>query len=231
MLKKLQTKLLWFLVPPAVALFMFLGPLSGGEPAGADKPAETEMVSGLKVPATPGMWQVGSSLLGVLLIGVVGVMIIARLKGVSPLARPGDGTELLTLRQSLRISSRHHVHAIEFDGRVLLIGECESNLSMLTGTDDPNASADERAISARVDEYDGGADLRDTPPPVVRKKKRKKRATAAPLQPSAKPAQPMPQLLSDAGAAVDSNTASSPAAANLADFKSLLKRARRKASV
>ncbi len=231
MLKKLQAKLLWFLVPPAVAMVMFLGPLGNGDPAGAAEPAATEIVSGLTVPATPGLWQVGSSLLGVLLIGAVGVMIIARLKGVSPLARPGDGNELLTLRQSLRISSRHHVHAIEFDGRVLLVGECENNLAMLTSTDDPNVTADERAISARVDECDSGADLRDTPRPAPRvtRKAKKKRSTKA----TPKPAQdaPTPQLVGDARAATDGNAAGSAAAANLADFKSLLKRARRKASV
>jgi flagellar biogenesis protein FliO len=223
MQKKWQTKILWLLIPPVLALLVFLGPLGGSGAAIAT--AATDPSTRLRPPPTPDLWQVASSLLGVLLIGAVAVMLIAKLRGSRARARPGAAGELLTLRQSLRISARQHLHAVEFDGRVLLLGECENNVTLVTSTGDPDARADEHAITGRRDELDG-VDLLDTPAASETPGRGRPR-TLASAAGHARTDRRRPGL----PVAPPQTNRSGLATANLADFKSLLQRARKQAGV
>jgi flagellar biogenesis protein FliO len=138
----------WLFLPPAVALLMVLGPMSmQGAPANEAAPAAqptpaavsaeapptaTEKVLGRTapmVPRTPDLWQMGSALAAVLLLGTAGVMLLRKLRGGATPMR--GSTPLVTLRQTLRLSARQAVHAIEFDDRILLIGEHERGLVLL----------------------------------------------------------------------------------------------------
>ncbi len=142
----------WLLLPPAVALLMILGPLSmqGGPTNGAasstpppstsepatpeSAPAVADRVAGRTAPAvprTPDLWQMGSALIAVLLLGAAGVMLLRKLRGGAVPVR--GSAPLITLRQTLRLSARQAVHAIEFDDRILLIGEHERGLALLEG--------------------------------------------------------------------------------------------------
>jgi flagellar biogenesis protein FliO len=185
----------WLLIPPVVALLVVLGPLSmqGGttarastneaaaqqpEVAGA-QPAQGTRTNRLAItaPRSPDLWQMSSALVGVLLLGVVGVMLLRKLRGG---AAPTRGSTLATLRQTLRLSARQAVHAIEFDDRILLIGEHERGLVLLDSGKLPERAADEAEVLARhvdilhrADDEDEGATPRnlliprpETPPPA-----------------------------------------------------------------
>lgn len=142
----------WLLLPPAVALLMILGPLSmqGGASNGASSSTPTPSTAGPAapesgpalasadkvvgraapaVPRTPDLWQMGSALIAVLLLGTAGVMLLRKLRGGAVPVR--GSAPLITLRQTLRLSARQAVHAIEFDDRILLIGEHERGLALL----------------------------------------------------------------------------------------------------
>lgn len=154
----------WLLVPPAVAFLLVLGPLSmqtGAAAAPTAPPAAQQPEPQPEAPATapvrtarspiaaprgPDLVQMGSALAGVLLLGVVGVVVLRKLRGG---ASPTRGSTLATLRQTLRLSARQAVHAIEFDDRILLVGEHERGLVLLDSGKLPERAADEAEVIAR----------------------------------------------------------------------------------
>ncbi|MFO1076173.1 MAG: hypothetical protein U1E73_00440 [Planctomycetota bacterium] len=124
----------WWLVPPVVAVLLILGPLSMQSPAApastppstqspASAPTETARPERtIALPRTPDFWQIGSTLLGVLVLGAAGVFGLRRLRGG---VAPTRGATIVTLRQSLRLAARATLHAVEFDDRILLVGESD----------------------------------------------------------------------------------------------------------
>lgn len=155
----------WFLVPPAFAALLILGTLSMQGPADAarstppdprQEPAAESSPAPAAGPATkrqtpplpraPDLLQTASALAGVLLLGVGGVLLLRRLRGT---ARAPRGAALLTLRQTLRLTARQAVHAIEFDDRLLLVGESERGLTLLDSGKLPERVADETEVLAR----------------------------------------------------------------------------------
>ncbi len=157
----------WLLIPPAVALLLVLGPLSmqGSSTANAAttaaanlKTQQPEAESGptaaaqrpgrpvLAAPRSPDLLQMCSALVGVLLLGVGGVMLLRKLRGG---AAPSRGSTIASLRQTLRLSARQAVHAIEFDDRILLVGEHERGLVLLDSGKLPERAADEAEVMAR----------------------------------------------------------------------------------
>jgi flagellar biogenesis protein FliO len=154
----------WLWLPPAIAALLILGTFSmqGGasstttprQPA-ADEPAATETEAGAPtttaarkapMPRTPDLWQMSSALLGVLLLGVVGIVVVKRLRQGPGAPR---GANVLSLRQTLRLSSRHAVHAIEFDERIVLVGETEKGLTLFETGRLPERLADEAEVLSR----------------------------------------------------------------------------------
>jgi len=153
----------WFLIPPAVAALLILGTLSmqgpastRGEatppPATTAEPVTTRTATNTTrrdappLPRTPDLMQTVSALIGVLLLGAGGVALLRRLRGTAQAPR---GATLLTLRQTMRLSPRQALHAIEFDDRLLLVGESERGLSLLDSGKLPERAADEAEVLAR----------------------------------------------------------------------------------
>ena len=157
----------WLLLPPAVALLIVLGPLSmrtntaratdvpqaevaEAQPLPDALPAATQSPKGktnaLPVPRTPDLWQVTSTLIGVLLLGGALLMVLRRMR-----TAPATGsTGAVTLRQTLRLAPNKTLHAVEFDGRLLLVGASEKGLQLLhAGGAAADAAADEATIAAR----------------------------------------------------------------------------------
>ena len=157
----------WLLLPPAVALLIVLGPLSmrtntaratdvpqaevaEAQPLPDALPAATQSPKGktnaLPVPRTPDLWQVTSTLIGVLLLGGATLMVLRRMR-----TAPATGsTGAVTLRQTLRLAPNKTLHAVEFDGRLLLVGASEKGLQLLhAGGAAADAAADEATIAAR----------------------------------------------------------------------------------
>jgi hypothetical protein len=105
----------WLLIPPLVAALVVLGPLS--------------MQS---TPAWnwPDLWQTTGAVLALVLLALV----LLGTGGFAPRLRqrgqPALGA-VVTLRQTLRLSARQSVHAIEFDDRILLVAEHEHGLVLL----------------------------------------------------------------------------------------------------
>lgn len=152
----------WFLIPPAVAALLILGTLSmQGGPAASNEPpgtpktttAETGETTGrgrreaTPLPRTPDLTQMVSAMAAVLLLGVGGVMLLRHLRGP---ARAKAGASLMSLRQTLRLSQRQAVHAIEFDDRILLVGESERGLLLLESSRAPERLSDEAEVIARA---------------------------------------------------------------------------------
>jgi flagellar biogenesis protein FliO len=156
----------WLLVPPAVAFLLVLGPLSmqtGASAAPTTTPATQQPQApapsepapasprtarpSIAAPRSPDLLQMGSALAGVLLLGVGGVVLLRKLRGG---ATPTRGSTLATLRQTLRLSARQAVHAIEFDDRILLVGEHERGLVLLDSGKLPERAADEAEVIARA---------------------------------------------------------------------------------
>ena len=132
----MQARYKWLLLPPAIALILFMGPLrniglpsteglaqeiqTAGDPQTTEEPGTMQDPQGVGqgIVPMPDAWQVASTLLGILLLGGIGIMLLARLRrGRSP--KSGD---LMTLCQSLRLSQRHSLHAVQFDHNLLLLG-------------------------------------------------------------------------------------------------------------
>jgi flagellar biogenesis protein FliO len=153
----------WFLIPPAIAALLILGSLSmqGGTPsakpeprstapAGAGVALEGDLQKGRGAPAlprTPDLWQMSSALLGVLLLGVGGIVLLRRLRNGPGAPR---GQTLVTLRQTLRLSPRQAIHAVEFDDRILLVGDSDKGLVLLESGKLPERVADEAEVIART---------------------------------------------------------------------------------
>lgn len=147
----------WLMIPPAVAVLLVLGPLTmqGGtvavEAAGQDvaPAADDSALARPTLPKTPDFWQIGSALIGVLLLGGLGVYGLRRLRGGAVPTR-GAKTRIVTLRQTMRLGQRQSLHAIEFEDRILLIGETERGLSLIESAAVPESGADEAEAAARA---------------------------------------------------------------------------------
>ncbi len=196
----MQSKLKWLLLPPAIALVLFLGPL---QPQSQQSPERTNSeptrTSRTALPEMPSVWQVTATLVGVLLLGGVGIAVLRRAQRSRPI---GDG-QYVVLRQSMRLSQKHAIHAVEFNNEVLLVGECDGNLNVLQGgAHVATAASDEAEILARPgidgDDSEGGAVPRDM---VIPRPAAPARTRPASTQ------QPNPQV-----------------AAKIANFKNLLQR-------
>jgi flagellar biogenesis protein FliO len=226
----------WLLVPPVAALLLLLGPLSmqGAErPAQANEPPASQQpanqptttspaVTGEANPArtalrtptpvrTPDLFEMSGALVVVLLLGAAGVYVLRKLRGG---AVPTGGTTLLTLRQSLRLSQKQIVHAIEFDDRIVLVGEGERGLALLDSGRIPERVADELEVAARAlprvdavvaDDLDDGAVPKNLVIPRPAQPPRP-RPVKAPQSPAPTPARP---------------------AVGLGDFRNLLQKAGR----
>lgn len=162
----MNSKWKWLLLPPAAAVVLLLGPLRGAPEAKPDpepaRPASPAQTGGkTAAPGLPDVFTVGSALIGVLLLGGVGLALFAKLRGGST-----TGDRVVALRQSLRLSPRHRLHVVELDARLLLLGECDGNLTVLGRSEAPEAAQDERTVAARANDermLEEGA----TPPDLV----------------------------------------------------------------
>ena len=158
----MQAKYTWLLLPPALALVLFLGPFGATKPARDAEPPQTS--SAPDTPASPTIEQITSTLLGVLLVGGAAVVGLARWQGRRASGSTGD---VVRLRQSLRLSGRQAIHAVEFDGQLLLLGECDANVAVLRATAaETDLEAEERfpqpgTAAAAIDDADEGATPRD----------------------------------------------------------------------
>jgi len=159
----MQAKYKWLLVPPAIALILFLGPLRGSSenlnPA-TNSPPKTEGTAGEPgsgIPAMPGMDQLVSTLLGVLILGAIGIVVFARMRK----PKSSGSSTLVEHRQSLRITPKHHVHVLEFEDQLFLVGSSDAGLSILKVSDSPDANADEMELAHREEEEDEGAVPKD----------------------------------------------------------------------
>ncbi|MBM3960546.1 MAG: hypothetical protein FJ306_01375 [Planctomycetes bacterium] len=231
----------WFLIPPAAAAIVVLGSLTQGSAAptrtanpapataptaapaapsapaseptpAADAPAAAARRETPIGPKAPDLGQMLTALAAVLGLGVAGVYVLRQLRGP---ARPSGDGKLMTLRQSLRLSPRHTLHAIEFDERIVLVGETERGLALVDGGKLPDRAADEAAVQARAaaiaaaddDDDDGGA----VPKDLIIPRPERPLPTRPLRAPAAKPA---------------AANAPAPAPA-LADFRNLLQQAGR----
>jgi len=191
----------WLMIPPVVAALLILGPLSMQNDGGADQADRTTTTNtttntapkasgqqaggelpGSLVPKTPDMWRIGTTLVGVLLLGGVGIVVLRKLRGG---ATPQGGNKLATLRQTVRLSQKQALHAIEFEDHILLVGESDKGLTLIERGRVPVSSADEHEVLARhVDATveDDDADEGATPKNLVipRPEKAPARAAAAP---------------------------------------------------
>jgi hypothetical protein len=131
----------WLLLPPAAALLLLLGPLAMQPPA---VPVDTAPAGGQDAAsATLGshLWPAAGAVLGVLVLGA-GVLVALRRPRGGGAPAPGAAAPIV-LRQTLRLSARQAVHAIEFGGRVLLVGEHERGLVLLGAGGATEPSLDE----------------------------------------------------------------------------------------
>lgn len=156
----------WLLVPPAVALLLLLGMMSmqGGAAnantsTGSERtPAKTSTLalpSGDDArtnrtppvaPRTPDLWQMSSGLIGVLLLGAAVLFGLKRLRGGAAATR---GAPVMSLRQTLRLGARQALHAIEFDERIVLVGESDKGLVLIEHGKLPERAADEAEVLSR----------------------------------------------------------------------------------
>jgi len=160
----MQAKYKWLLLPPSIALILFLGPLRNGIGSGstpsstaAAKPVSA-MTPGSGIPEIPGMDQIISTLVGVLILGVVGIVVLAKL--LKPRTNGGKAG-LVEHKQTLRVTAKHQVHVLQFDGQMLLLGTCDSNMNILCAGEANDGDADELELTAREREEDEGAVPKD----------------------------------------------------------------------
>ena len=174
----------WLMIPPAVALLLLLGPLAMGgaeraapaettDPATAAQPAQAAArtavapvrerearkgaLPGSMVPRTPDLWQMTSTLVGVLLLGGVALLGLKKLRGG---ATPQGNQNVATLRQTVRLGAKQNLHAVEFGAHILLVGESERGLTLISSNELPDAAADEATVLARsqpLEEEEEGA--------------------------------------------------------------------------
>lgn len=150
----------WLLLPPAVALLLVLGPLSmqdAGPGTGSTPDPVPDPAAGTgarpALPRGPDPWQLTSTLVGVLLLGGVTLFVLRRARrGATP-----AGGAAIVLRQSLRLSPRQTLHAVEFEGRLLLVGEGERGATLVHAGAPADPAADDAAVAERAlpDEDDG----------------------------------------------------------------------------
>ncbi|MFK7740454.1 MAG: flagellar biosynthetic protein FliO [Planctomycetota bacterium] len=114
-----------------------------------DNPERPPSRLGTLVPRSPDMLQMASAFVGVLLLGAGGLLVLKKLRsGI----RPGGGNQsLASLRQTIRLSAKQAVHAIEFEDRILLIGEGDKGLTLLDRGGLPERRSDEATVLARGD--------------------------------------------------------------------------------
>lgn len=234
----------WLLLPPAVALLLLLGPLSmqGGSARAATTAAATPApqqpepeaaapaVAPLKgkaplnVPRGPDLAQMASALVGVLVLGGAAVWLVRRVRGG---AQPTRGTPLATLRQTLRLSAKQAVHAIEFDDRILLVGENERGLALLDSGKLPERVADELEVLARhTAPAHGHAAAAATAHSAAADDADEEGATPKNLV-IPRPANPGPRRLPTPPATPAPAAAAQRSAPGLADFRALLQKAGR----
>jgi hypothetical protein len=137
----MREKLRWLAVPPALALLLMFGPWRSEGAPQSSSPASTratpETAPARATPKTtpaafPNLSQVLCTVFGVCLLGGAVVVALAR---VRQRQNTGAGA-IVQLRQSVRLSGRHAVHAVQFDDKIFLLGECEGSLAVLhAGTD------------------------------------------------------------------------------------------------
>ena len=213
----------WLLLPPAVALLIVLGPLSmrndaarpqaevatapateasplvvAAPQADATQKEPKQKGSALPVPRTPDLWQVGSTLIGVLVLGGATVALLRRMR-----TAPATGnTGAVTLRQTLRLAPNKTLHAVEFDGRLLLLGASEKGIALLhAGGSTADAAADEATIAQRSQavveaDEDEGATPKDLV--IPRPERPAQKLPTPPATPGSVPAEkPQKDLLHD----------------------------------
>ncbi len=158
----------WLLVPPVAALLLVLGPLSmtsgaaerqkvlptaqkpdiGQESGATPATAGRDTKGRVSLPPTgPDFAQVLSTLALVLMVGIGGVFALRRLRQGAPAAR--GGSSVVSVRQTLRLSARQAVHALEFDDRILLVGTSEKGVVLLDQGKLPERVADELEVLSR----------------------------------------------------------------------------------
>jgi flagellar biogenesis protein FliO len=160
------------------------------------------------LPRTPDLSQAVALLAGVLALGGGGLLLLRRLRGAG--GRAPRGVALLALRQTLRLSARQAVHAVEFDERILLVGEGERGLVLLDAGRLPERAADEAEVAARAntpESTDGDDDGGAVPKNLV---------IPRPPQPAVRRAATPPATKSPSAPAL-----------GLADFRNLLQKAGR----
>jgi flagellar biogenesis protein FliO len=255
-----RSKYAWLLLPPVLALIVFLGPLqnlnnspspansasaktgtstktstnagtgtnaSASKSAGKSTPANSRAEVGSQLPQLPNLWQVSSTLIGVLLLGALFVGLIRKLKENSRSTTGGT----LALRQSLRLSAKHFVHAVQYEDQILVLGACDNNVSVLLTSEDQGVAADEAAVLDR-DDLEEGAVPRDmilprSDKPRLKPPKKPRTQTGRPTRTGRPTTTGRPT-----GAAQAAEAELSEAdAKKLADFRTLLKRARAKSHV
>jgi len=174
----MQVNKKWLLLAaPLLGALLVLGPLSGrngsATSARGATPSDraTTESGGLRGSRTgssptaadqagPDLWQIVSTTAGLLILAGVGLTWLSRVRG----DRGGSGDAMVNLRQTLRLGQKSRLHAVQFDNRLLLLGETEHSVSLLREMDDPAIAADEREVLGR-DDLDativGGAEPKD----------------------------------------------------------------------
>lgn len=149
-----------WLLPPAAALCLILGSLTmsngGSGKADADKadaPVTTPVASAAEknlaasMPKMPDMWQLGSSLVGVVLLGGAVIYFARRVQKTSP----GHGNQSVALRQTLRLTAKQTLHVVEFDNRLLLVGASDAGVVLVDQAPTADPADDEAAVLARAE--------------------------------------------------------------------------------
>jgi flagellar biogenesis protein FliO len=225
----------WFLIPPAIAVLLILGPMSMGgsgdknaasqgsgsaniaAPANSqstNEPSKARSVPGSLVPRTPDMWKMSSALVGVLLLGAGALIVLKRMRGG---AVAQGKTSLATLRQTVRLTAKQSLHAIEFDNRILLIGESDKGLTLLNQGSLPEAVNDEATVMARYQEAEPQEEEGAVPRNLLIPRPETAQQRSKPLAPSAPANAARASTPSKADAAI----------AKLNDFRNLLEKAGR----
>ena len=170
----------------------------------------------LLIPALLGLvavclpWDEGSARANLWVLGAVGVALAAGavwhlVQQQQARSEPNEGS-VLELRETLRLSDKHRLHAVRFRSTLLLLSETTGALKVLDA-----ATLDGHTLpSGPSASGDGGVDLKDTP---AQDGAREARRSVAELIERGEP----------------STSRSAVAAASMAEFKDRLERARGRA--